>query len=74
MITIRIDTTVLAVKYLYKYVYKWHDKVIIKIRSDKDIDKFGEEIYNYRETRYVSVCEACYRIFPFELHAFATCC
>ena len=64
-INVEICTTVLAVKYLYKYVYKGHDRAIVKIHSEQDTDKSGEEIYNFQEARFISACEACYRIFSF---------
>eukprot|EP00800_Vazella_pourtalesii_P010746 TRINITY_DN26194_c0_g1_i1.p1 TRINITY_DN26194_c0_g1~~TRINITY_DN26194_c0_g1_i1.p1 ORF type:complete len:111 (-),score=2.87 TRINITY_DN26194_c0_g1_i1:403-735(-) len=66
---LKFCTTVLEVKYLDKYVYKAHDRAIIKIRSHKDNDKSGGEIFNYQEIGYVSACEAYYGIFSFELDA-----
>ena len=63
-----------AVKYLYKYVYKGHDRAIIEFKAgcenvDTAEDKSVNEISQYLEGRYVSATEACYRIFAYELHA-----
>ena len=66
-----IFSTVSAVKYLYKYVYKGHDRAIIEFQSSDHTDKPRkvDEVSNYLEARYISACEACYRIFCFDLHA-----
>ena len=72
-INIEICRTVSAVKYLYKYVYKGHDRAIIGFltgeHSGTDHTKHVDEVSNYLEARYVSASEACYRIFAYELHA-----
>ena len=72
-INVEICTTVTAVKYLYKYVYKGHDRAIVEFSSVENANSGGpkrkDEVANYLEARYVSATEACYRIFAFELHA-----
>ena len=72
-INVEICSTVSAVKYLYKYVYKGHDRAIIGFQtgehSETDHTKHVDEVSNYLEARYVSASEACYRIFAYELHA-----
>ena len=50
--------SVKAVKYLYKYVYKGHDRVQVCATAN-EVDKF-------LEGRYLSPCEACHRIFGFK--------
>ena len=62
--------TVSAVKYLYKYVYKEHNRAISEFQSGENADqpRQVDEAYNYLEVRYISVCEACYWIFSSELH------
>lgn len=62
-INVEICSTVTAVKYLYKYVYKGHDRIMAGIASDQD-----NEIQRYIDARYVSASEASWRIFHFELH------
>ena len=62
-INVEICSTVIAVKYLYKYVYKGHDRAIIGFQtgehSGTDHTKHVDEVSNY--------LEACYRIFAHEL-------
>ena len=72
-INVEICTTVSAVKYLYKYVYKGHDKAIVEFRSVDNADNSGpkrkDEVANYLEARYISATVSCDRIFAYELHA-----
>ena len=70
-VNVEIGSTVRAVKYLYKYVYKGHDRAILEFQTgvDSDNPRERDEVSNYLEARYVSACGACYRIFSFELHA-----
>ena len=48
---------VLAVKYLYNYVYKGYDKAIVEFRSVDNADNSGpkrkDEVANYLEVRYI---------------------
>ncbi|GAA0175335.1 hypothetical protein LIER_28525 [Lithospermum erythrorhizon] len=56
-----------AIKYLYKYVHKGHDKVMFRIASNNpgsDID----EISNFQNTCWVSPVEAAWKIYGFPLH------
>ena len=63
----------LAVKYLYKYVYKGHDRAIIGVQigehSGTDHTKDVDEVSYSLEARYVSKSEACNRLFAYENHA-----
>src|SRR2546429_2100799 len=63
-INVEICSSIRSVKYLYKYVYKGHDRVIISIRDSKDSH---DEITNYLNARYVSASESCWRLFKFGL-------
>ena len=73
-INVEIANGIVAVKYLYKYVYKGHDRASIMI--DNDTDEGGDqpqpevvdEIKQYLHAHYVSPCEACWRIFNFPLY------
>ena len=47
----------MAVKYLYKYVYKGHDIALLEIKNEVD------EIAQYVDGRYLSESEAYWRIF-----------
>ncbi len=70
-INVEICTSVLAVQYLYKYVYKGHDRAIIAL-SQKDYisnhqtlpkSELINEIKIYLDARYVSASESIWRIF-----------
>ncbi|GAA0187291.1 hypothetical protein LIER_34579 [Lithospermum erythrorhizon] len=66
-INVEICCDIRALKYLYKYVHKGHDKVMFRIASDTpgtDID----EIASFQDARWVSPVEAAWRIFGFPLH------
>jgi PIF1-like helicase/Helitron helicase-like domain at N-terminus len=65
-INVEIANSILAVKYLYKYIYKGHDRTCISIEREQGIPI--DEIKEYLDSRYVSACEACWRIFGFSLH------
>ncbi|KAH8942819.1 hypothetical protein BDL97_13G015800 [Sphagnum fallax] len=52
-INVEVCSSITAVKYLYKYVYKGHDRALA---------------VNYLDGRYVSASEACHRLFAFDLH------
>ncbi|OMP09734.1 hypothetical protein CCACVL1_01045 [Corchorus capsularis] len=55
----------LAVKYLYKYIYKGHDRVAVYIANGQiDID----EIEQFQDVRWVSAQEAMWRIYEFNLN------
>lgn len=50
-----------AIKYLFKYVYKGHDRASVTLEQ-------RDEIKLYLDARYVSAPEACWRLFHFHLH------
>ena len=62
-INVEICSTVTAVKYLYKYVYKGHDRIMAGIQHEQI-----NEIQRYVDAQYVSAPESCWRIFHHELH------
>ncbi|XP_061367493.1 uncharacterized protein LOC133310559 [Gastrolobium bilobum] len=51
-----------AIKYLFKYIHKGQDRVTAAINHSDD------EIKIFYDCRYVSACEAAWRIFGFEIH------
>lgn len=60
-----------AVKYLFKYINKGNDRVTVKFtrkNTDNNDPQTIDEIQQYSDCRYVSACEAVWRIFGFELH------
>jgi hypothetical protein len=75
-INVEICSTVMAVKYLYKYVYKGHDMALLEITNNsneitsntKEISNNLNEIKHYIDGRYLSASEACWRIFRYSMH------
>ncbi|PWZ16906.1 Thymidylate kinase [Zea mays] len=56
-----------AVKYLFKYIYKGHDRASIVMRDASKADDDVDEIKQYRDARWVTPPEALWRIYGFEL-------
>ena len=77
-INVEICNSVKAVKYLYKYVFKGHDRVTAEIRHKEQQQEAPnkpdsppeliDEIAKYVDGRYVTPQEACWRIFHYSLH------
>ena len=74
-INVEVCSTIRAVKYLYKYVYKGNDRTMIqisksnvkKLKSDTGL-KNVDEIQRYVDCRYISSIEAAYRMLEFSMH------
>ena len=73
-INVEICSSITAVKYLFKYVYKGHDKASIAIipTNEQQINEEikitdHDEIQKYIDSRYISAPEACWRIFGYEM-------
>ena len=65
-INVEITNSIVAVKYLYKYIYKGPDRTCMSIQREDG--PAVDEIREYLDSRYISACEACWRIFSFPLH------
>ncbi|KAH9088191.1 hypothetical protein Ae201684P_008105 [Aphanomyces euteiches] len=61
-INVEACTSISAVKYLYKYIFKGSDRSNFQLESSK-----LDEIQQYQDARYVSCCEALTRIFSFDM-------
>jgi hypothetical protein len=64
---VEICSTIKAVKYLYKYIYKGHDRVAFNIISEhtsQDID----EIQQFQSVRWITPLETMWRIYGFTLN------
>ncbi|XP_057444727.1 uncharacterized protein LOC130736971 [Lotus japonicus] len=60
-----------SIKYLFKYVHKGVDRVTMSMSAGKnnhDQKAEVDEIKQYFDCRYLSPCEAAWRIFKFEIH------
>ena len=65
---VEVVSSIKAVKYLYKYIYKGHDAaniIITDVQNETRIDH--DEVHNYIDKRYVGPVEAAYRILSKEL-------
>jgi hypothetical protein len=61
-INVEVCTSVKAVKYIHKYVYKGHDRATLTVNKN-------DEVAQYLDARYISAVEACWQIFEFNMHA-----
>ncbi|KAJ0523564.1 putative DNA helicase [Helianthus annuus] len=60
-----------SIKYLFKYINKGHDRASICFVPSKeanDQEKTVDEIKDYYSCRYISACEASWRIFSYDIH------
>jgi hypothetical protein len=72
-INVEVCNNIRAIKYLFKYVYKGHDRAPVEISRQSDNASEGnvvdvDEIKKYFDCRYVSALEATWRIFKFDMH------
>ncbi|XP_072081040.1 uncharacterized protein [Arachis hypogaea] len=59
-----------SIKYLFKYVQKGNDHVTVTLYNTGDpseATQVVEEIRNYYDCRYISACEAVWRLFGYEI-------
>jgi hypothetical protein len=61
-INLECVSSVKAIKYIYKYIYKGHDRITMEFGRSKD------EIKLYLDACYVSACEALWHIYQFLMH------
>ena len=69
-INVEICNSILAIKYLYKYIYKGHDRatVILSQNQTPNTSEPIDEIKTYLDTRYISASESIWRIFHYRMH------
>ena len=70
-INVKICSSITAVKYLYKYVYKGHDMTMFTLqREEEDNNEIPpeiNEIKQYSSARYVTANEAIWHLFGFNM-------
>ena len=67
-INVEFCTSILAVKYITKYVYKGPTYISYSLQEKENIRYVTDQIKFYTESRYVTAIEAVYRLFKFPLH------
>jgi hypothetical protein len=72
-INVEVYNNIRAVKYLFKYVYKGHDRATVDISCQSDNLTEGNvveanKIKKYLNCHYVSTSEVVWRIFMFDMH------
>ena len=69
-INVEVCSSILAIKYLYKYIYKGHDKVsyAFKLKKAKNI-KSRNEIKRYFDALYIAGAESCWKLHGFHMHS-----
>ena len=67
-INVKICSSVKAVKYVYKYIYKGSDQAQVVLRDTVAVGDNVNEVQVFLNARFISPPEACWRIFAFPLH------
>ncbi|CAH1418620.1 unnamed protein product [Lactuca virosa] len=60
-----------SIKYLFKYINKGPDRAtvaMVQSNNDSDNSDAVDEIKEYYDCRYISACEASWRIFKYDVH------
>ncbi|GMF24254.1 unnamed protein product [Phytophthora fragariaefolia] len=69
-INVEVCTTIGAIKYLYKYVYKGSDTAVLMIEAVRDPNEprsEPNEILRFQNARYISPVEAAMRLLTYEI-------
>jgi hypothetical protein len=71
-INVEACNSIKSMKYLFKYIYKGHDRAFVAVRENRKRDANGndDEITDYKEARWVGPPEAMWRIYGFDLHQY----
>lgn len=65
-INVEVCSSIKAVKYLFKYIYKGHDRASVT-QGEADSNGNIDEIQQYRDARWITPPEALWRIYSFDL-------
>ena len=69
-INVEVCASLRSIKYLFKYIYKGHDCIVVNIRAEQSPQgelEVWDEISSFVDARYVSPPEAIWRIFGNEM-------
>ena len=68
-INVEVCTSVSAVKYIYKYIYKGYDCAQVEIKKQENSNQINyNEIEQFIDARYVSAIEAMWRLLKYKMH------
>lgn len=67
-INVEIVHSVKAVKYLYKYITKGCDRVMMRLGNGEEVDITNNEIERFVNARYISASQAFWRLYEFKIH------
>ena len=65
-INVEVCSTIEAIKYIYKYIYKGHSKILYQLNAVEN-DGAIDEIKNFQSRRWICAPKAAWRIFAFNL-------
>ncbi|XP_075207808.1 LOW QUALITY PROTEIN: uncharacterized protein LOC142312705 [Anomaloglossus baeobatrachus] len=68
-LNVEICGSIKSVKYLFKYIYKGHDKAMTKLTSTSNRTLNQDKSSTFVDSRYVSTPKAAWRIFAFPMHS-----
>uniref|UniRef100_K3ZF28 Helitron helicase-like domain-containing protein n=1 Tax=Setaria italica TaxID=4555 RepID=K3ZF28_SETIT len=68
-INVEICSNIKSVKYLYKYIYKGHDRTSFSVDAKGNEHRVINEIKQYHDARMITAIEAVYRMFGFKLYS-----
>ena len=66
-LNVEVCSSIKSVKYLFKYVYKGHDKAHVQMQQSDGLNP-RDQIKQHLDARYVGPAEACWRIFKYPMH------
>ena len=66
-LNVEVVHSVQAVKYLYKYINKGPDRIMVAMDSDENQNE-RNEVQDYVNARYISASEAFWRLYEYNIH------
>ena len=69
-VNVEVVATVVAVKYLYKYISKGPDRAIVEINKPSGVNSNNmvDEVKQFLDCRYLSASESIWKIYGFSVH------
>ena len=65
---VEVVATVLANKYLYKYISKGPDRAIVEVGQGEGTEKIVDEVKQFLDCRYLSAAESIWKLYGFSGH------